>query len=272
MINFLIKYFILKLNDLIKKYFKNNLPIRFIKLLYKIFYSLKQFFSSEIISSKYGIQFKKNWIDRTFRIYIEASYGYFFWDFLSGISNDFIFIDIGSNQGLYTICAAKNKFCSAVYSFEPINSTYSLLSENVSINKTSNKCYLFKKAISDQAGQSLISKDKMHSGAATLRESDKKCLNKKEKIETINHKILNNIIKNQNYSQIILKVDVEGFEEVVFNTLIKSNFFDEISTIYYEVDEKWVEPELLKNILKGEGFTRFIKKGNGSHYDVFAKR
>lgn len=260
------------MNQLIKKYLKNNLPKKLIKLLHYIFYKFKQIFSRELISSKYGILFKKNWIDRTFRIYIEASYGYFFWDFLSGISTDFIFIDIGSNQGLYTICAAKNKFCNAVYSFEPINSTYFLLSENVSINKTSDKCHLFKKAISDQSGELLISINKIHSGAASLRESDKKSLTNKENIETINHKNLDNIIKNKKYSQIILKVDVEGFEEVVFKTLIKSKFFNQISTIFYEVDEKWVKPKVLKNMLIKQGFTKFIKKGNGSHYDIFAKR
>lgn len=260
------------MNYRIKKYLKNHLPIRLIRILHKIFYNLKQFFSSEIISSKYGIRFKKNWIDRTFRIYIEASYGYFFWDFLSGISTEFIFIDIGSNQGLYTICAAKNKFCNAVYSFEPIDSTYFLLSENVSINKTSDKCHLFNKAISDQAGEFQISINKIHSGAATLRQLDKKNLNKKENIKTINHKNLNNIIKNEKNSKIILKVDVEGFEEVVFKTLIKSNFFNKISTIFYEVDEKWVKPKILKKMLIEQGFTEFIKKGNGRHYDIFAKR
>ena len=134
-------------NFIRKEGFSKIIPRAKYKLL-KFFQNLQQIFSKNYVKSKYGIIFKKNWKDQTFRFYINASYGYFFWNFLSDISNEFIFIDIGSNQGLYTICAAKNKFCSEVYSFEPINSTFSLLAKNVVKNKVSKKCRLLKKAIS----------------------------------------------------------------------------------------------------------------------------
>ena len=91
--------------------------------------------SKKNIKSKYGIIFKENFEDKTFNFCIKASYGFYFWDLLSGISNNFIFIDIGANQGLYTICAAKNKFCSEVYSFEPVNDPYLLLIEVCDVHK-----------------------------------------------------------------------------------------------------------------------------------------
>ena len=122
---------IYKLYKFIKKEGFSKIRPRVRCELLKFLRNLQQILSREYVLSEYGIIFKKNWKDQTFRFYINASYGYFFWNFLSEISNEFIFIDIGANQGLYTICAAKNKFCSKVYSFEPINQTFSLLAKNV---------------------------------------------------------------------------------------------------------------------------------------------
>ena len=241
--------------------------------LFKFFNNLQQILSKKYVLSRYGIMFKKNWKDQTFRFYINASYGYFFWNFLSDISYNFVFIDIGTNQGLYTICAAKNKFCTEVYSFEPINSTFSLLAKNVFINKVSKKCRLLKKAVSDQTGTLDLSIKDNHSGAATIRLGCRaEGYIKKEKIETVDQIVLNNLINNNKIFPIVLKIDVEGHEETVINTLIKSNFFKRVKIIFYEVDEDWVNPKKLEDLLKKNGFTKFLKKGNGSHYDVLANR
>ena len=195
-----------------------------------------------------------------------------FWDFLSNISTNFVFIDIGSNQGLYTICAGKNKFCSRVYSFEPVNSTFKLLVENVSINNINDKCNLINKAISDQAGHLNISLNTNHTGKATFRNLEWfEVFYKKEKIEAIDEN-LNILIKDKKDTQIIIKVDVEGHEEKVFQTLIKSNLFKKVKFVFYEVDEKWTNPKKLQDLLMKEGFAEFNKIGNGSHYDVIANR
>ncbi len=259
------------------KYIKDKLIYKFKK---KVKFKIKKFYANflnnwgnNFVESKYGIKFKKNWIDSTFRIYINASYGYFFWDFLTSISKKFIFIDIGSNQGLYSICAAKNNFCSKVYSFEPVYSTFLYLRENISINNMSDKCYLINKGIGNKAGNLDIFINEAHSGVATIREKDiDEDYQKKEKIELIDHNILNSLIKNEKKLDIIVKVDVEGYEEKVFETLIKTNFFKKIKNIFYEIDERWVNPEILKDILKKEGFTEFSQIGKGRHYDVLAKK
>ena len=95
------------------KFFKFIKRSIFKKIFYKIFWELKGFLINKIIKnkqiskSKYGIYFKNNWTDVTFKFYIEASYGFFYWDRIKSISKDFIFLDIGANQGLFSICAAK---------------------------------------------------------------------------------------------------------------------------------------------------------------------
>ena len=42
--------------------------------------------------------------------------------------------------------------------------------------------------------------------------------------------------------------------------------------IFYEVDEKWVDPINLRNLLISKGFRKFTKIGREKHYDVLAQR
>ena len=118
-----------------------------------MFWSIRSFLINKIknkknfTKSKYGIYFKNNWNDVTFKFYIKANYGFFYWHRLKSIANNFIFLDIGANQGLYTIGAAKNPNCKKVYSFEPVKNTFLLLKENVRFNKVFDKCLLLKKGI-----------------------------------------------------------------------------------------------------------------------------
>ena len=60
-------------------------------------------------------------------MYAYGSYGNFYSDRLKKEKNKFLFIDIGANQGLYSIIAAKNKKNIKSYAFEPIKTTYDLL-------------------------------------------------------------------------------------------------------------------------------------------------
>ena len=60
-------------------------------------------------------------------LYITVSYGFFYKNFLTKRNNLFSFIDIGANQGLYSICDALNKNCKLIFAFEPIDKTFELL-------------------------------------------------------------------------------------------------------------------------------------------------
>ena len=258
------------------------IKIKIIKRIFlTIYWELKSFLVNEIIQgkkftkSKYGIYFKNNWIDATFKFYIEASYGFFYWDRLQSVSKDFIFLDIGANQGLFTIGAAKNPKCKKVYAFEPVNKTFSLLKKNIERNKVEKKCIIFKKGIGLREERKLISINRFHSGSATLNEinMNKSCTYfNKEWIDLIGKTSLNSLFDEFNDTLIYCKIDVEGFEESVINTLISSKLISKIYEIYYEVDEKWIDPEIIKNLLKDQGFKKFIKNGQDPHYEIQAIR
>ena len=73
-------------------------------------------------------------------------------------------------------------------------------------------------------------------------------------------------------ANIIVKIDVEGHEEVVIDELIKSSFFHNVSAIFYEVDKAWTRKSELKAILEDHAFNYFTQYGRGKHYDILACR
>ena len=83
---------------------------------------------------------------------------------------------------------------------------------------------------------------KNHSGKSTLRKIEK-TTGDYETVSTIDHTVINSIVpKHSNY---IVKIDVEGHEEIVISELIKSSFFEKVRLLFCEVDEKWIQSERL---------------------------
>ncbi len=223
------------------------------------------------INSVYGVRLACNFEDATFKMYVRGGYGRFYWDHLSSISNPFIFVDIGANQGLYSLCAAKNNFNIASYSFEPNKDIFDLLERNIKINQLEGKCMAHNIAISDSSGTAELVFSKGHSGGATLVDDRRGFGDTSMDIETINHKEFDELLSDGD-AAIFVKVDVEGFEKAVLSELVKSRHVGRIAEVFYEVDENWVNPGELRDILELAGFKHFETMGSGEHYDVLASR
>lgn len=232
-----------------------------------------RFFKVSIVRSKYNIKLYADYKDATFKYYYQAKYGFFLSDYLKNYHSKFTFIDIGANQGLFTILAAKNTHCEKVVSFEPVPSIYESLKKNSSLNDVSHKCDLQNLALSDKCGEIEIPYSDKHSGAASLVLQNKAKVSEFEmvKIRTINAELLESIFssKFQNY---VLKVDVEGYEFIVLTEIFKCNFSKFITSVFYEVDEEWEEPDLLEALLRNNGFANFKQIGYGTHYDILATK
>lgn len=238
-----------------------------------VFWYLKffflRFFKVKKVQSRYGVKLYSDFYDVTFQLYFLASYGFFYSEFLKNYPSKFIFLDVGANKGLFTILAAKNLSCKKVISFEPVPLTYEFLKKNTVLNNIFNKCELHNLAISNSCGEKKITFDRNHSGLASLafKNDNEDFL----KIRTVNKVLLDDLIssKNKNY---ILKIDVEGFEYTVINELFKCKFSEAITNIFYEIDERWVDPFLIEKILRDNGFKKFQKIGDKTHYDVMATK
>jgi FkbM family methyltransferase len=218
--------------------------------------------------------FHKNWLDATFRFYINGNYGTFYSNRLTSRSAPFVFLDIGANQGLYTLCAASNVHCAKAYAFEPVGPTYQLLQQNAAVNDLADKCELVKKAIGPEAQTAEIKLRPNHSGTASLMPhvgSEPGFVT--ETIEIVDGAAVASILGRDATMPIVCKIDVEGFEKSVLEALVASDTISAIEEIFYEVDEVRAGGQELEDMLRTVGFTQFERIGDMlHHYDVLATR
>ena len=200
----------------------------------------------KITKSAYGVKLYPKWHDATFNLCLNGTYGYFFSDFLKNIKEHCIFMDIGANQGIYTLVASKNKNIKKIYSFEPVPENFESLKKNIRLNN-SKKIITKKFAISSQNAKKYISFNQKHSGISSL-DLKKKNSDKLIKIKTINFQILNKLVKPD--YKLIIKIDVEGHELVVLKQIIKSILIKKVEYIFIEINFKKNHFKEIKKIIQ----------------------
>jgi FkbM family methyltransferase len=239
--------------------------------------------SSGPVRSAYGVSMTPNWQDTTFRYCIFGTYGSDLADLLLGKLDDFVFVDIGANQGLYSLIAAQNPRCRRIIAFEPVPTTHARLAANVALNGGAERTVLHLLAIADSVGEVTISVAADHTGTATLAgRADGKPSGGPNAgsvtIETINAPLLDPLLAGDLPPELapelpmFVKIDVEGLEAVVIAELAKTDAFARVEAIFYEVDDRWASAAEIELGLRASGFTRFAKYGRGHHYDVLATR
>lgn len=216
--------------------------------------------------SHYGVLLKTNWRDRTYIYCHFAVYGHGLSDYLKKLDKPFVFLDIGANQGLYSLIAGGNPNCSGVIALEPVPATFDRLMQNIAANGLQGKVKAVQAALSNKEGTASIAFDAAHSGLASLRDDQDDGL----AIATIDMAAFDKLLGDP--SMLVVKVDVEGHEAAVFAQLVKSRYLSRIQSVFYEVDAKWSDAVELRKTLESGGFSNFTMMGRGKHYDVLATR
>ena len=247
----------------IKNYIENKI-FKFSKYIFLSFFLKSR---DGYVLTKYKVWMKENWSDNTFIFCYFGSYGKYLSNILETYNKNYVFLDIGANQGLYSLISAKSNYCINVLSYEPVCSTFKLLNENIKKNLCNEKIISINAGISSENKEAKIFYNENHSGEASLENN---ASTNSETIKLINHSVLNKQIENDH--DLIVKIDVEGHEEVVIKELCKLNKISNIAIIVYEIDERWTNHINIKNTLMREGFISFEKIGSGKHYDIVAKR
>ncbi|WP_197273817.1 FkbM family methyltransferase [Porphyrobacter sp. AAP60] len=222
-----------------------------------------------VVRSAYGVLMVPNWQDTTFRYCIFGTYGRDLADLLLRQADDFAFVDIGANQGLYSLIAAQNPQCRRIIAFEPVPATHERLAANVALNGGADRTVLHQLAIAATSGEVEISVAAGHTGTATLAGREGKS-GGGVIIRTIDAPLVDPLLADE--LPLFVKIDVEGLEAVVIEELTKTEAFARIAAIFYEVDDRWASAAEIERGLRAGGFTRFAKYGRGHHYDVLATR
>ena len=223
----------------------------------------------KITKSAYGVKLYPKWGDATFNLCLNGTYGYFFYNFLNNIEKPSSFVDIGANQGIYTLIASKNRNIKKIYSFEPVPENFKSLKKNIKLNSF-NRITTIKAAISSQNKNRYISFNKFHTGTSSL-DLKKNNTNKLIKIKTINFKYLKKLIKH--HYNLIIKIDVEGHELVVLEQIVKSNLIIKVDYIFIEINFKRNNLIKIRRILKKFKFIEIYKsKTINNHSDFLFKK
>ncbi|MCB1739524.1 MAG: FkbM family methyltransferase [Gammaproteobacteria bacterium] len=226
-----------------------------------------------MVDTAYGLKLSANYNDETFKFYVSGAYGTFYWDRIGKFAVPFVFLDIGANQGLYAIGAAKNPLCVASYAFEPVPHTFDFLKANIALNGVTDRCIPVMKAVGERHGVAEIALKEGHSGVATLAGSNllKAVAQTRASVAMIDGRDLEKLIEPVD-RPILVKIDVEGYESVVIDQLLKTSIAGRIAEAFLEINEDWVDVDGIKNRLRGAGLAHFMKVGAGRQYDLLATR
>ena len=234
---------------------------------FRIYFKIYRFLKVKKIQSIYGPIFYENYKDSTFKYYILGSYGKYFYNFLKNFNNEYCFIDIGANQGLFTLIAAKNFLCKKIIAFEPVEYSFNRLCDNILLNKVESKIILEKKAIFSIKEKMHMSLDLAHTGISSIESYSEQGSKNLVQVDAIGYEDLEKIFSKIKQKKIDIKIDVEGSEEVILGELVKTSIWERVEYIYLEVNDF---PGYKNFIEKNKFYEVYI--GNGSVYDVMLRR
>jgi FkbM family methyltransferase len=124
-----------------------------------------------------------------------------------------LFIDIGSNRGIYSIIAVKKYGYKKAIACEPNPDTLKTLRENITQNNLSDKIEVIASGVSDTESKVNLEYDSYHMGGAAIITGENKTLSPTRKIIQIDIRPLDSLIPKDEMSKIsFIKIDVEGHE------------------------------------------------------------
>lgn len=180
-----------------------------------------------------------------------------------------IVIDMGMNIGAATLFFAANEKVDKVYGYEPFEDTYAQALANFSLNQEEirSKIRPFCLAVSDWEGEEDIPVNAEESGWRSILSKDER----KRKVKIHCRKagdVVGEIIKENPERRIVLKVDTEGSEFPIFESLEKAGLLKEIDTIAMEYHD---DPAPILDMLKKNQF-RYVLNGRLTVGMIYAFR
>lgn len=222
------------------------------------------------VQSHYGVSMLSNWADRTFAYCHYGTYGPYLADLIASIDRPFCFLDIGANQGLFSLVAARNPACAKIVALEPVPDTHQRLSENLALAGLGKRAEALAVGLSDQAGEQLMTLNAIHSGQATLGDHLAKANRQCQQIPVTLITIAELEAHLPPGLPLFVKIDVEGHEPVIIEELLASRHASRILGIFYEHDNRWTDNATIERVLYRAGFVRDRRYGRGRHFDVLA--
>ena len=226
------------------------------KILFKVFkFFLKKKIVLNFLKYKfYAYPQKKElsrWMIKNLKIWDESSVEMI----INQIKNDnTTFIDIGSNYGAYSIPIAKLKNKINVYCFDPSEKALNQLKDNIVLNDIKNIKY-FNVGVGEKNKTAFLNDEIKNYNNSGSYEISNKYSGKKILINSIDNLIDDGKIIPK--KKIVIKMDIEGYEFLALQGLIKTIKKYDIF-VFFEFSKKLVLNH--DNLLIS--FTKFLKENN----------
>lgn len=218
----------------------------------------------------YDVRMQTNWDDRTYAYCHYGTYGTYLADLIGALDHPFLFLDIGANQGLFSLIAARNPACKAIVALEPVPDTFARLTGNFALNGLADRALALNFGLSDRDGTHLIATCKAHSGVATLEDHLPSRMPDAMSL-AVTLRTMDGLAPYLGEDlPIFVKIDVEGHEATVIEQILASPQAGRVIGIFFEHDCKWSDGAAIARILSGAGFAVLRKYGRGRHYDALA--
>ncbi|MEE4154426.1 MAG: FkbM family methyltransferase [Erythrobacter sp.] len=218
----------------------------------------------------YGVPMAPNWNDRTYAYCHYGTYGTYLADLIHSIDRPFAFLDIGANQGLFSLIAGQNPHCAKIVALEPVPQTHARLTRNLALNGLKTRSAALKFGLSDENAVRTIALRRAHSGVATL-ESHLRAEEADVRLQRVWLRSVEALDAHLPAGlPIFVKIDVEGHEITVIEQLLGSRHKDRIIGIFYEHDERWCDGARLQGVFEEAGFSTARTYGRGKHFDALA--
>lgn len=150
-------------------------------------------------------------------------------------SDESVVIDIGMNIGISCLYFASKEEVTKVYGFEPFLDTYNQALYNFGLNdkKIADKIEAYNYGLTDRDEDKYISMNAKESGYRSIlsQASDE---NSVHIVCKSAGKVVNDIIEASRGKKIILKIDTEGSEYAIFDSLVKEECFSKIDAVLME--------------------------------------
>lgn len=239
---------------------------------YRLARLVGRFAESQPIRSRYGVLIESHLSDQTNYFAIAGYDGDRVADAIADLEPGDAFLDIGANAGLFSLIAARSVGPDGiVLAFEPQPRIAEVFRRNVRLNHAQS-VHVFGFALGTYTGTARIEATAQHSGAAHITEQGG------EPILVVDPRhILGVITTLVGKRQTIMKIDVEGAEEMVVRSL--KPIFEALSVTrcIIEIDGQNLEraggsPASVYDLMEAAGFKPRLGRNYSGHYDEIFER
>ena len=167
-------------------------------------------------------------------------------------ADEIVVIDMGMNIGAASLYFANMRNVVSVYGFEPFPDTYQQAVDNFALNTNfiKNKIHPFNIAVTDKEEIKLVAVSAEQTGWRNIFCND----NDKTRVEIQcipAVSIVSGVIEKNLGRKIVMKIDVEGAEFIIFDNLAKTNLLESVDVILMEYHES---PIVITDVLEQYGF------------------